>query len=110
MEEQTELLREIAQLLRLIAEPAIAKRDQDRRRVLRKIVGKSAMKAKAVFLMDGSRSQSDIRQSMKVDPSDLSKLLKLLRSENLLGTDEKPKLVISVPAAFFDEPEVDDES
>jgi hypothetical protein len=39
--EQTELLREMRDLLRVMAEPALAKRDEKRRAALLEIVGKS---------------------------------------------------------------------
>jgi hypothetical protein len=60
MNEQTELLREMCELLRVMAEPALAKRDEKLREELRKIVGRSQPKVKAVLLMDGSRTQKEI--------------------------------------------------
>ncbi len=57
MDEQVALLREMRDLLRVIAEPALAKRDEELRAALTELVGRSRPKAKAVLLMDGSRSQ-----------------------------------------------------
>jgi hypothetical protein len=45
MDEQTELLREMCDLLRLIAEPALAKRDKVRRAVLKELAGRSKTKS-----------------------------------------------------------------
>ena len=59
----TEILstvREIRDLVQLIAEPAIAARDKKYRDELRKIVGNSKPKAKAVLLMNGNRAQAEI--------------------------------------------------
>lgn len=93
---------EIRELLRLLAEPAIAQRDERLRAVLRQLVGKSALKQKSVFLMDGTRTQSEIRQEVAIDQGDLSKLVKALRTENLLSNSEKPRLQIPVPKTFFE--------
>lgn len=60
MNEQTELLKEIRDLLQVIAEPGLAKRDEKRRSALREIIGKSQQKIKAALLMDGSLTQSAI--------------------------------------------------
>ena len=51
---------EIRDLMRLMAEPQIAARDQKLRDELIRIVGKSEIKAKAVLVMDGSRAQAAI--------------------------------------------------
>lgn len=59
-EEQTELLREMRDLLRVMAEPALAKRDEGFRGALTKLVGTSRARAKAVSLMDGSKTQATI--------------------------------------------------
>jgi hypothetical protein len=99
---QTELLQKILEILTLIAEPQIASRDEKPRAALRQIVGKSATKGRAVLLMDGSRSQVEIRQAIMIDQGDLSKMVKALRSGGLLATDEKPRLTISLPPKFFD--------
>jgi len=103
--EQIELLREVRDLLRIIAEPALAKRDERLRASLTSIVGKSKQKAKAVLLMDGSRTQLAIRESTGIDPGNLSRLAKELRSKELIGNDDKPKLVISIPPNFFEDSE-----
>lgn len=102
MDDQTELLQKILETLTLIAEPQIAQRDEKLRAALRQIVGKSAAKGKAVLLMDGSRSQVEIRQIVMIDQGDLSKMVKALRTGGLLAADEKPRLTISLPPKFFD--------
>lgn len=103
MNEQTELLREMCDLLRIIAEPGLAKRDEKRRTALSAIVGKSSAKAKAVLLMDGSKNQAAIRKDAAIDQGALSRLTKTLREEGLIAADEKhPKLVLPIPANFFD--------
>jgi hypothetical protein len=103
--EQVELLREVRDLLRVIAEPALAKRDERLRASLTTIVGKSKQKAKAVILMDGSRNQLAIREAAGMDSGNLSRLAKELRSKELIGADDKPKLTISIPPDFFENPE-----
>ncbi len=96
-------VREIRDLLRLMAEPAIAERDRRLRTELRRIVGKSTTKPKAVLLMDGSRTQSVIQRETGINQGDLSTLVKQLKGANLLSGDGKePKLVTSVPANFFE--------
>ncbi len=103
MNEQTELLREMRDLLRVMAEPALAKRDEKLRAALLDVVGKSKAKANAVLLMDGSRNQSGIRKESEIDQGDLSRLTKALRAKALIAADEKlPKLTISIPPNFFD--------
>ena len=106
MDNQTSLLEianEILKLLRVIAEPELAKQDLELRNSSKQIVGKSTIKAQAIRLMDGIRSQSEIRQLMKIDASDLSKLVKALREANLLKPDERPSLTFYIPAKFFEE-------
>jgi hypothetical protein len=96
---------EIRELIRLMAEPVIAQRDEKPRSAIRLIVGKSEAKRQAVVLMDGSRSQTEIRQLIKIDQGDLSKMVKALRSGGLLSADEKPRLAIALPANFFESTE-----
>lgn len=103
MAEDTEILREIRDLLRLMAEPALAKRDERLRTSLQQIIGKSKQKAKAVVLMDGTRSQSAIRNDCGIDLGDLSRLVKALREAELIGPNDKhPKLVFPVPSNLPD--------
>jgi DNA-binding MarR family transcriptional regulator len=110
LDEQTQLLREMRDLLLVIAEPALAKRDERLRTALKEIVGKSRAKAKAIVLMDGSRSPSAIYKESGIDQGDLSRLLKTLRSNSLIKADEKyPQLVISLPPNFFEKVEKQDE-
>ena len=94
---------EIRDLLRLLAEPAIAERDHKLRSELCRIVGKSPAKARAVLLMDGNRTQADIRRETGFHQGNLSTFVKQLGSGNLLSDDgKKPKLAISVPANLFE--------
>lgn len=98
-----EEVREIRQLLELLAEPAIAQRDIKLRDELRTIVGSSAKKQQSVFLMDGSRTQKQIIAQTLLDQGDLSKMVGKLESGGLLTEVKKhPKLSISIPPNFFD--------
>lgn len=108
-DEQIQLLREMRDLLRVMAEPALAKRDEKLRASLIDVVGRSGAKAKAVLLMDGSRNQAAICKESGIDQGNLSRLSKALRSNELIEADEKhPKLVITVPPNFFEDPEKQD--
>ena len=104
MTEDTELLREIRDLLLVMAEPALAKRDQRLREALVEIVGKSKARTNAVLLMDGSRPQAVIKKESGIDQGDLSRTVKALREANLVakGDDKHPKLVITIPPNFFE--------
>lgn len=96
-------VREIRDLIRLMAEPAVAERDQNLRAELRRIVGKSAPKAKAVLLMDGSHTQRVIHRETGINEGNLSTLVKQLNSSKLLSGDGKqPKLAITIPSNFFE--------
>lgn len=97
------VLSEMRDLLRLIAEPAIAERDKSHREALRVLGGKATTKkAKAIVLMDGTKSRSDIIKLCGIDQGDLSALVKKLRAEQLLADDPKPRLMIPIPANFFE--------
>lgn len=104
MSDDTEILQEIRDLLRLIAEPAIAERDKKFREALRVIGGSAASKtAKAILLLDGTKTQADIAKACGIDKGNLSGLLKKLKTAELLKDDSKrPQLVISIPANFFE--------
>jgi hypothetical protein len=104
MNEQTELLREIRDLLLIVAEPALAKRDEKLREAIRNIVGRSVPRAKAVLMMDGSKSQTVIVREAGIDQGGLSRTVKALREASALGKDEdqNPKLVIALPRNFFE--------
>ena len=106
MNEQSELLSaicEIRDLVRLMAEPAIAERDRKLRAELKRIVGKSATNSKSVLLMDGSRTQTDIHCETNINQGNLSTLVKKLAENKLLAGDgKKPKLAISIPSDFFE--------
>jgi hypothetical protein len=102
----TEILsavREIRDLIRLMAEPAIAERDHKLRNELRRIVGNSAAKSKSVMLMDGSRTQSAIHRESGINLGQLSTFVKQLNDSKLLtGDGKEPRLAISIPATFFE--------
>jgi hypothetical protein len=105
LNEQTELLREMCHLLRVIAEPQLAKRDERLRASLLEAVGKRKARAKAAHLMDGTRNQTAIRKDAGIDAGDLSRLTKDLRAKGLIAPDDKnPKLTITIPPTFFDGP------
>jgi hypothetical protein len=96
-------VQEIRDLVRLMAEPAIAERDRKLRAELRQIVGKSAVKAKSILYMDGNRTQADIQRETKINQGDLSTLVKKLGTSRLLSGDgKKPKLAIASPPNFFE--------
>lgn len=102
MTEDTELLREIRDLLLVIAEPGLAKRDERLRESLTEIVGKSKAKAAAVLLMDGSRNQAAIKKESGIDVGALSRCVKALRHAKLIAGDDKhPKLVLTIPPNIF---------
>jgi hypothetical protein len=102
VDEQIELLREMRDLLLLIAEPAIAKRDENLRTALREIVGKSKARAKAIPLFDGTRSQTEICKQSGIDAGELSRLAKSLRENKLLLEKDKLHLSIAIPSNFLE--------
>lgn len=94
---------EIRDLLRVMAEPAMAKHDKKARAELRRVVGASPKRAKAVQVMDGTRTQSAIQKETGINQGDLSVLVKLLNEGKLLAGDKKqPKLTIKIPKNFFE--------
>jgi hypothetical protein len=100
---ELELLAEIRDLLQVMAEPEIAKRDAKLRSALQSIVGTGLKKAKAVLLMDGSRPQSVIAKQAGIDSGNISRLVKDLAAARLISVDQKqPKLLVSIPSNFFD--------
>lgn len=102
MNEQTELLREIRDLLVLIAEPALAKRDESLRAALLELAGRGKAKRSAILLMDGARSRADICKESGIDQGDLSRLVKALREKNLIGPSDPPKIILALPPKFFE--------
>jgi DNA-binding MarR family transcriptional regulator len=106
LDEQTELLREMRDLLRVMAEPALADRDKKLRSSLLEIVGKSEQKASVVLLMNGLRSQAELSKESGMDRGNVSRLVTALRAKDLIKADEKhPELVISIPPNFFENSE-----
>lgn len=102
-DELTDLIRKIHGLLELLAEDKIAQRDAKQRGVLREIVGSSSTKQKSVFLMDGARTQAEIRKETGVNQGHLSTMVgKLHKAKLLEGETKIPKLAISIPLNFFE--------
>lgn len=103
-EQILQVLSEMRDLLRLLAEPAIAQRDKKLREALRSIAGSATgKKAKAILLMDGSKNQAGISNECGIDRGDLSVLVKKLKTAELLSGDPKqPLLAISIPPNFFE--------
>jgi DNA-binding MarR family transcriptional regulator len=84
------VLAEMRDLLRLIAEPTIAQRDKKPREALRSMAGSATgKKAKAILLMEGTRNQAGIANDCGIDRSDLSALVKRLEEGELLKGDRK---------------------
>ena len=103
LKELLETVRKIHGLLELLAEEKIAERDAKHRETLRQIVGASSTKQKSVFLMDGKLTQKEIRVKTAVHQGHLSTMVGKMHKANLLEGDTKnPKLVISIPANFFE--------
>jgi hypothetical protein len=98
------VLTEMRDLMRLLAEPAIAQRDKKYRGELRAIAGSATgKKAKAIVLMDGTRKQAAIVNECGINAGDLSVLVKKLSAASLLvGDPKQPKLAISIPVNFFE--------
>jgi len=98
------VLSEMRDLLRLIAEPAIAERDKKIREALRGIAGSATgKKARAILLMDGTRNQATIVKECGIHKGDLSVLVKKMNAAQLLKDDPKqPQLAISIPPDFFE--------
>lgn len=106
-EESSQMLRiltEMRDLLRLMAEPAIAERDKKLRIALRSLAGAPTSKsAQAILLMDGTRVQARIVDECGISKGNLSVLVTKLREAGLLTDDPKqPQLAITIPANFFE--------
>lgn len=101
------VLSEMRDLLRLLAEPAIAQRDKKLREALRNVAGNAGgKKAKAILLMDGKRNQAGIVNECGINQGDLSVLVKKLKGAELLkGDTRQPELAISIPPNFFEQRE-----
>jgi len=103
LEEQTEILREMRDLLRVLAEPALAARDKTRRAALIEIVGTSKKRVAVIVAMDGKKSQADLAKTAGINSSNVSRLVGELREHQLIkGDDRYPELTISIPDDFFD--------
>lgn len=103
MSQEVALLTEIRDLLQVLAEPALAKRDAKLRSALRSIVGTSSKRIKAVMAMDGTQTQSALVKASGMDQGGLSRLVKSLAAEQLVSGDVRhPQLVLKIPSTFFD--------
>lgn len=101
-ESELEVLKDIRELLTLVAEPQLAERDKKRRDELRRIAGKGEKNIKAVLAMQGVKSQKEISSEAKIDASQLSRLVKSLHSAGLLDPNsDVPKLVFPVNEQLF---------
>ncbi len=101
--EMLQAVQKISGLLELLAEEKIAQRDAKQRATLREIVGSSKPKQKSVFLMNGMRTQKEIRAETLVNQGHLSTMAgKLHKAKLLMGDTIKPHLAISVPPNFFE--------
>jgi hypothetical protein len=106
MSTEIDLLTEIRDLLQVMAEPTLAKRDEKLREAVRTVAGRSQKNYSAIMLMDGSKTQSAIAKGVGMDPAQLNRLIKALQKSSLLAQDEKhPKLRLKLPPNFFDEKE-----
>lgn len=102
------ILVEIRDLLLVLAEPALAKRDERIRAAIRAVAGRSNAKRSAVLLMDGSRTKAAIAKESRVDPGDLTRLVQALAAEGALAAgDRHPTLRIQLPRDFFEREETD---
>jgi hypothetical protein len=100
-ETELDVLRDIRDLLTLLAEPQLAERDKARRDQLRKLAGRGGKNMKAVLVMDGTRSQAAIVKEVPIDAGQLSLLVKALREAQLLKDAANPTMVIPVSEAVF---------
>jgi hypothetical protein len=109
MPTEIEVLTEMCGLLRLIAEPEIARRDAKLRKSILKIVGRSKARAAAILLMDGTRTRAQISKQSGIDAGELTRLIGACSPEGLLDASEKhPKLRIPISANFLEEWQNDD--
>ena len=110
MSREIELLTEIRDLLQVIAEKDLAKRDEKLRTTLRKTAGKGKKNAAAIHQMDGTRTPATIVKETGIDASQLSRLINGLAETGLIGPDKKhPKLLVKIQPNFFDQGEESNE-
>lgn len=94
---------EMRDLLRVLAEPAMAERYKKHSAEIRRITGDSGPKAKAAILMNGTNSQAGIVKIVGIHKGQLSEFVRSLGVANLLVGDPKlPQLLIKLPPAFFE--------
>ncbi|MCY3018368.1 MAG: helix-turn-helix domain-containing protein [Planctomycetota bacterium] len=109
MSREIELLTEIRDLLQVMAEPLLAKREEKLRAALREVVGSGKYKQGAVVLMDGTRTQAAIAREAGINQGYLSRLIKALSAKGLIGSDKRePRLLVKVPPMFFNGDDDDD--
>lgn len=98
------LLTEIRELLRIIAEPQLAERDRQGRATIVKIVGRSQKRKSAVLLIDAVRTRADIQKLSEIDPGDLSRFMSELKEAQLCEEQSRvPRLRVSVDEKMFDQ-------
>jgi hypothetical protein len=103
MSREIELLTQIRDLMHVMAEPQLAKRDAKARASLRQLVGTSSKRADTFALMDGTRSQADLVKATGIDAGNLSRFVKALGEAKLVGADSKrPKATLNVPRSFLE--------
>jgi hypothetical protein len=105
MSSELELLAEIRDLLQVMAEPMLAKRDEKWRGAIRTVAGKGKKNGAAIMLMDGTRPQAAIAKAAAIDAGQLNRLVKALENAGaLIVRDGKhPKLLVKLPPSFFDD-------
>jgi len=98
----TTLLTDIRDLLLLIAEPAIAKRDSGLRASIREAVGTGVKRQAASLLMNGKLTRKEIQAQSTIDQSGISRLVSELIEKGLaLEEDSRPCLVCQLPSDFY---------
>lgn len=102
-ESELDVLRDIRDLLMLMAEPQLAERDKARREDLRRIAGKGEKNMRAVLLMDGTKNQAAVAKEVPMDVGQVSRLVKALGEAKLLKDTPNPHIVIPVSESVFKE-------
>ena len=104
MSKDMELLTEIRDLLQVMAEPLLEKRQKKFRDGIRRVVGKKKSARGAVLLMDGTRSQAAIAKESGMDAGHLNRLVKVLEKEALCAMEGKhPKIACRLAGDFWDQ-------
>ena len=99
---ETEILAEIRDLLRLIAEPQLAERDAKHRQAIREIAGQGKKKQDAILLMNGDHDRKFIIEKSTIDASGLTRLVQALDGAGVLQNREPARLSVLIPHNFFE--------